>query len=377
MRPPRTHPLDLMERVALMAPETMTAAAAETTRQALVQHQAAHRVGNADMGRVVGCAASTWSQIRGGTYRGDVVKYMTRGRRWLTERLARGDRPDAAGGDYVETTVARRILAACQRAWSMPCIARIVTPSGAGKTAALREFCRRRADRAVYLQAGELFSTKTALIRRLAALLRIPPRRKAGGAELYEAVRERLADFYAGGMQTPITVVVDEATTLRPAALNVLRGLHDDPDCRAAVVLADTARLDGELRSRRGIAGGYEQLRSRFGAVYTMTEADAVPLADVRAVAGAVAAGLGHDRPLDRHAVRYLAGLAGRPGRFRNVVHRLWAVHDLAERSGVAPAYDVPQLDFAASLVGMPCEMDHAEVPFGRPAPAPAARKAG
>ena len=110
----------------------------------------------------------------------------------------------------------------------------------------------------------------------------------------------------------------------------------------------------------------YEQLRSRAGAQYLMGIDDEIPLADVRAVADSVLAGLGHTGRLRRESYTYLHRLAQMDGKLRNVVHRLWAVHDVAAGVGAQPAYSVAELDFVATLVGHQCEMEHPEPPFQR-----------
>ena len=371
-------PLELMARTVSMTTDSkhLTRTAADEIRESLRAIQAAERISNAGMSKVLSCSATVWSQIRNNKYgRSRELKYLLRGRQWMKDRLERSREPAA---DFIETSVARRIMAVCRRAWRSPCMAKVVTPAGAGKTAALREFVRRRGDRAIYVQAGEAYCTKTGLVRRLVRTLRLNAGNKANTARLYDVLRDKMSDYYAGGMQTPFCIVVDEATTLQPAAINMLRNLHDDADCRVAVVLADTARLEAELRSRHGFAGGYEQLRSRFGATWVMDPAAEIPLADVRAIADGVAAGLGCEGRLDRHAVKYLHGVAQLPGRLRNVVHRLQAVCDLADETDTAARYDVAQLDFVAQLVGMTCALDHQANPFDSAAePQSSLRKVG
>ena len=323
---------------------------------------------NTAIARIVRCSRATWTQIKGGCYSGNVDLYLIRAQKWMAERESRTAAPSTP---YVKTSIGQLILTVCRRAWEVPCIGKIITPSGAGKTAALHEFCRVAGDRAIYLAAGEIFKTKYGLIQELAEALGMQVMANTKSAVLYRRIREELARFYAGGEQNPLCVIVDEATTLSPPALNVLRNLHDDPACRVGIVLADTARLAAELHSRAGIAGGYEQLRSRMGAQYILGDKDEIRRADVRAVADSVLDALGHTRQLDRHSYEYLHELAQMDGKLRNVVHRLHAAHHVMAAAGREPSYSTAEIDYVADLVGHERKLD--VVP---PAIQAAARKA-
>ncbi len=313
--------------------------------------------------RNIGCGRSTLSQLLSGKYKGTGDKYLRAGCRWMADRADRAKTPQAA---YVRTSVGDYILTVCRRAADGPCIGQVVTPSGAGKTAALMEFARARGDRAVYLQAGYAFSSPGGLIGELARKLRIVITTRSTSATLYAQIRDKLADYYAGGRGDPFVVLVDEATTLRPTALNTLRNLHDDPACRVAIVLADTGRLTRELTKRGGWAM-YEQLRSRFGAAYLLGIDEEIPLADVQAVADSALAGLGHTRKLSKRAYEYLRRIAQDDGKLRNVVYRLHAVDWTARSAKIVPAFSAAELDFVADLVGAEPFNKAAPMPFGRP----------
>jgi len=328
----------------------------------VVAVQEAEGLSNRQVARILDCSPAVWSQIRSGKYAGDAAKYLARAAQWLRERR---DRRAGAESAYVETSIGRAIMAVCARAWQLPCIGRVVTESGAGKTAALAEFARRRGNQALYLAVGELVADKRGLLADLAARLSVGLPRRPTAYDRAAAVRRRFADSYAEGKGTPFLVLVDEATVLAPSAINLLRNFHDDPLCRCGVVLADTARLDAYLRSPAGIAGGNEQLRSRCGAVYAHGKGEEIPLADVKAVAGSVLAQM--DFPpsrMEHEAWKYLHRLAQKDGRLRNIVYRLTAVRDVAESVGAKPAYSARELDFAATLVGERCELDHPAPPF-------------
>ncbi|MFW6125437.1 MAG: AAA family ATPase, partial [Pirellulales bacterium] len=310
--------------------------------------------------RIAGCSRSTFSQIKNQKYSGDPDKYLKSLAFWLDEREIRRQTPTT---EYAETGIGRLIMTVCRRAADMPSIGLIVTPSGLGKTVALAEFTRRRGDDVIYIQAGEVVAAKRALLIELATALGEPPPIKATLSRIWTDVRRKLAGRYAGGRGRSTLIVIDEATTLRPATLNMLRNLHDDPRCRPGLVLADTWRMDEELHSGRGLPGGYEQLRSRAGAQLRWSHKRAVPTADVRAVAETVLKSLGRNRRLSDAAYKYLTKLAQREGKLRNVVHRLWACHDIG---GDQADYSVAQLDYVADMVGHSADSPAAEVPFER-----------
>jgi len=255
-------------------------------------------------------------------------------------------------------------MIACDRAMGVPCIAQIMMPSGAGKTVSLTEYSRRMGDRCIYLQAGEAFAGKEGILYELARRLGFKPYKRERSQTVYEYIRGRLADYYEGGKGVPMMLIVDEATTLRPAAINLLRNLHDDPACRMALVLADTWRMDRELSGRNQIAGGYEQLRRRFGAVYRMRPDQEISAADSRLVADSILASLGHGHKLHPDSYKFLHRLTQLPGKFGNIASRLHAVHDVAESQRVSPAYTVAQLDYVAELVGMEMNIAHSAPPF-------------
>jgi len=367
-------PLELM-REAVMAGRDTERPLSVRQRQQILHDLAELQAGQPDLTNVflarsvLRCSRSTWSLIQAGKYRGDIDRYLRRAVQWMADRLARAEAPQA---DYVPTKIGRYIMKVCQRAWSVPTIGVVVTPSGAGKTAALMEYARRRGDRAQYIPAGKAISTMQGLISELAGRLHVPVTTRSTSATLYRSVRDALADYYAAGKGDPFVIIVDEATTLRARAKNMLRNLHDDPAVRCAVVLADTARLNVDLNNRSGRAL-YEQLRSRSGAQFLMTVDEEIAAEDVRAVADSILKSLDCKRALHRDSYKFLHSLAQAEGKLRNVAYRLHAVHDVAGEVGQAPTYSVAELDFVADLVGGKRQLRHEAAPFGRPAKRPPA----
>ena len=344
----------------------------------VVELQAAETISHSAVARILGCSPSVWSQVRNGKYKGDREEYLRRARQWLGRRQLRCEEPETT---FAQTSIARYILTVCRRATDMPTIGLVMTRSGAGKTAALLEFRKREGRNCVYVSAGQCLSSNRALLGEIAAKLDLPLQLNTVSPIIYREVRSRLAAMYAGGSGAQVTILIDEATTLSPAAINTLRNLHDDPACRPGIVLADTWRMDRELKSGRRdvMRGGYEQLTSRAGAQYRMATDEQIRQGDVTMVADSILAGQGVTRRLAAGSYKYLHKVAQRPGALRNVQHRLRAVHDVAMHQGCRPTYSVTELDFVASMLGAQCELAHTESPFaGRARPARTSkRKAG
>jgi len=344
--------------------------------------QTLEHLSDADVGGIIGYSPAVWNQVKQHKYRGHAQKVLKRLRKWLDERSTQDP---MTPGLFVRTSISDLILGACTRATRRQTIALVVTPSGVGKTLALREYARRLGDRCILLVGGESTNTKTAVAWELADRLGIAVPNRSSTALVYRAVRKRLASRYAGGQAAPITILVDEATAVQPAAVNLLRSLHDDPITRCPLVLADTWRLDAQLHSHRGLPGGYEQLRSRAGAQVQWRTDRPVPIEDVEAVAASVLRSIDVEKRLTRQAVRFLheqvanrpvrnggrAALELRDGALRNVMQRLHAVADVAEAVGGEPTFCVAELDYVAGLVGHAQQQPDGGNPFAAAAGEP------
>jgi len=371
----------IMEREILTtAPEGAAAGGALTVaeRKAIIEQleslQLAENLSNSAIARLLDCSAATWSLIRKGRYSGNVDKFLHRAEVVLKARAERKDLPTS---EFVETGIGRGILKICRLAADLGDMALVLTPSGCGKTAALREFARRRGEQAVYIQAGEYGRTKLALLRELARNLGADAAAERGTIEsTAAAVRAKLAAAYSGGIGAAKILIIDEAQTLEASALNLLRNLHDDPDCQAVIILGDTWRLHAELGRIGGIAGGYEQLTSRFGAVFALSLTDPVPESDVALLGRAVIDALGCRGDLPGDSIKWLARQAQAKGKLRNVVKLLRACYHVADCAGRRAAFTVHELDYAAGVRGGLSQLEHKAPPWARARedqPAPAA----
>jgi len=328
----------------------------------VVRRQEAEGITNGEMGLALGYrGGAVWSQVRNEKYAGDVDRCIARAAQWLRDRSHRADAPAVT---YVETSIGRQIMAVCSRAWALPTIGLVVTPSGAGKTAALAEFARRRGERALWLQVGEDLTTRKALLEELCLRLGVALSPSASSDDRARGLKKHFANSYLGGKGSPFCLLLDEATRIRASAANLLRGFHDDPACRVALVFAGTEELDALMHNRAWIPGGTAQLRSRVAAAYQMRLTREISMADVQAVGRSILKSMGIRRDLAAAAWKYLRKIAQADGRLRNVAKRLYAVRDTAESAGARPAFSARELDFVATLVNQPCEFVHRESPF-------------
>ena len=337
---------------------------AEIIKQ-LKEVQAANTISDAKMAGLVGCNSSVLSQIKRGIYTGNTDKYLYGILQWLqTHQTGELTTPDT---DYVATSIGQQIRMICDMAVVKPAIGIIRTPSGWGKTAALKAEAASRGNRCLYIQAGELTNSCKALMNTIRQAVGLPTTGNTG-FDAYRAMRNYFSKRYMKGLSKPYLLIIDEATTLRATAINTLRNFHDDDECRLAVVLADTAtRLDRFLygRSKQAIIGGNEQLRSRAKAQFIVTDKDSIKRADVKLIADAAVGAQGYAGKLSREAVDYLCKIAQEPGALRNVTSRIENVAYLAARLGCEPTYDVSQLDYVAKISGEAWQLPHTTPPFG------------
>jgi len=341
----------------------------ERIRHGIREVQAVDKISDAKMSRALGVSQATFSQVMNGKYVGDTQKYLKEMREWLQNRRDTIRLPDKP---FVSTSVARRIIATCEMAADLPCIGMIQTPSGWGKSAALVKVQRSMGrSGAVYISAGETCRLKKDLLLELARCLGVTVENAKLTQEIYNGIRRHLAGRADANRGRSYLIIIDEATTLKPDTINMLRNLHDDETCHPAIILADTvARMDSAFRGRHAILGGNEQILSRAKAKYLITGADEMPREDVEAVAKSRLASLGVKVQLTKNAVAYLHGLAARPGALRNVTSRLETVYYYAARRNVQPDYTVAQMDYIGGIAGEEFQMEHTMNPFDKAASA-------
>jgi DNA transposition AAA+ family ATPase len=352
----------------------MTAQERESARATVTEWQAAEGWSNREIGSVIGCSAALWSQIKNSNaiYAGEAAdRYLRVALEAMREAQAREVTPES---EFVETSIARRVLLVCELARQCESIGLVVAPSGVGKSAALMQHVKARQPRACYINGGQAVRAPKSLMHELGRQVRAGKGDRSVSRH-FRAIRNVLAGYRAGGKADPFTIVIDEAQSLAPRTLDLLRNLHDDPDARPSLILAGTWSLDAELNRRDRLAGGYEQIRSRSQTQYMMPEGTAIDAADVEAIAAATCRSLGHKAKLSKAAVRMLTDLAQQPGHFRNVVIRLRTVQQYAEVRGQTPRFTADEIDYVAPMNGGTCQLDHSR--RGKPNTGTAARAAG
>lgn len=325
--------------------------------------QKRHKVSNARLAAILDCSAAVWSQVRGGKYAGDTDAYLARALRWVRDRA---DWSGPAEPAFAETSIARRILAVCERAWRLPAIGLVVTPAGCGKTIALAEYARRHPGRAMHVSLGPCSNTARGILEEIAERLGVAWAKRDTTGDLARGVRRRLAVRYAGGVGGPLVLLLDETTEVSPAVIRTLRAFHDDPTCRLGLVLAGTEELDSQLARRNWVPGGTAQLRRRVRAAYRLGSPPKIARADVRAVTGALLEGMGlggAEPPAE--AWKYLEALARCPGAFGNLEARLLAVRDAAAGAGTRPTFSEAEIDYIGPDVGQSRRYRYRECPFG------------
>ena len=360
-----------------MATGQLTAAERQRIVAAVQEVLASERgVSMTTLGKIIGASRATVSRVLRGTYTGTADRFLNLLSAWLANRSERADIPQTP---YVPTAIGRQIVAACLMAYDKPAIALIKTSTGCGKTAALLEVARRLGENsAVYLSAGEAVSSPRELLIELSRLLGVRHAARATVGGMYRSVRDALAARYQLGKGERVLILVDEATTLRGNAINMLRNLRDDPACSPGLVLADTvSRLDGFLYARGNIAGGTEQLRRRACVEFCWCyrgddeSGERIDAADVKAVAESTLAALGvSDKRarLDGRALKLLTELANDSRRegFAAVVDRIENLYYYATRAELAPEFTVAQLDYMASMEDRRPAADYSSPPFRR-----------
>jgi DNA transposition AAA+ family ATPase len=345
--------------------EELSAVERETILRAVANIQLVERLSDEAVGDILGCSAATWNLVKRSRYVGNSEKYLKRAYAWVAERES--NRVVATAG-YVATSVGERILKTCEYIASVRGMGIVELPTGWGKTEVGRECARRRGEKTALIQVGECGTSKAALLREMGRHLGVGKADLRGSFEvLWAAVGRVLEGAYQGGLGQPWMFLFDEARTLTPRALNMIRNFHDDPRCGLVVVILDTLDFNSRFSGERSIPGGYDQLLSRFDSAYRVGNHTPFPAADAVLVAQAIVASLGFRGDLPAQSRRYLADLAARDGALRNVCKRLRAAAHLADLDDREPRFDPADLEEAKVLLD--------EVPTDGP-PAARPRKA-
>ncbi|MEM6334521.1 MAG: AAA family ATPase [Planctomycetota bacterium] len=157
---------------------------------------------------------------------------------------------------FVKTAVAERMLTVIERTAILGFISVITGPPGVGKTMAI-DVARSIVPGSVVLRIRATTKTPSAFIHALAAKLRLY------GTKTSSAIAEaKVIEHLAG---TGRLLILDEANRLPPAALEVVRDLHDEAG--VGVVLVGTV----EMLDTIDCEDIFGQLSSRIGMRYDVT----------------------------------------------------------------------------------------------------------
>jgi DNA transposition AAA+ family ATPase len=190
-------------------------------------------------------------------YVGDIER-VARGLNQFMETYLQSQEVARPSG-FVETEVAKRMMAVIRNAIEMRSIGLIYSDAGRGKTMTLQAAAK------VYVQAilvRVLRSTRTptGLARQLCGHLRLK------GGSLYE-MQTRLIDHLTGSARP---LMIDEAHQLTSEALEFVRDLHDA--CDIPVILAGTRRIVEATSDDHEFFG---QLSSRIALRYDVLDGHA------------------------------------------------------------------------------------------------------
>jgi len=269
----------------------------------------------AEVGRRAGVKEATFSQWSNGNYPGTLRNVNDSISNWL-DVLDEG--ASIATGlpvspTFLRTATGSEIFNVLLTSQILPGFTMIVLPSGTGKTFAARHFAATR-PHAWLATISPQSKTLHGLLVELAAELDV---QEHNPARLVRAIGRKLQRIGEGSL-----LIVDEAQNLVPDAINQLRHFVDIYRCGVALVGNETTAA-GFLKDRASI-NSRAQVLTRFDRRLAM-ELD--PAGDALMLIEA----WGVDDP---DCVKFLSGIATRPGALRNIDRTLRAAHLLALGSG-------------------------------------------
>lgn len=251
----------------------------------------------ADVSRESNVSTTTLSRFLKGNYPGDNTEVAAKLGRWVetyyTRQAANAQLPKAPA--WIETTIARRILAAMSYAQMASDFAVVYGGAGLGKTKACERYQLIGAS-VWHVEMTRSHARLLAALERIANAigLRDLPREPA---KYQDRISERL-------INTAGLLLIDEAQHLDNEALEAIRAIHDSA-CIGVVLLGNEslyARITGGKRD-----AGFAQLFSRIGKRVRLARASD---ADVEAVADAW-------NMTDNGAREVLRDIVAKPGALR------------------------------------------------------------
>lgn len=200
----------------------------------------------AALARLARIAASTLSQILGGTYITSPAKQLAA----VNSAMRHADETSSDTAAPVETSVYKLAHTACDMARRYRNFAVLPGHVGVGKTFALKRYLAMRSN--THMIEATPTMTPSSLVKLLA--------RKVVGFDVKGSIADRFDAVVDALRNTDSLIIVDEAETLTPRQLHTLRRLRDLAN--VGILLSGTEHLSGVLKPEHG---QFDQIRSRCG----------------------------------------------------------------------------------------------------------------
>jgi hypothetical protein len=217
----------------------------------------------AALARLSRVAASTLNQILNGGYATSPTKQLAS----VESAMRHADETTTDTVAPVETSVYKLAQTACMMARRYRNFAVLSCWVGTGKTFAVKDYARKNPN--THLIEADPTMTQQTLVKMLA--------RRVLGVEFKGGMADRFTAVIDALKNTDSLLIVDEAETLTPKQLHLLRRLRDIAN--VGILLCGTENLSGILKPE---FGQFEQIRSRVGfwpdTVRQITQEDAAAL---------------------------------------------------------------------------------------------------
>lgn len=204
------------------------------------------RVSQAALARMARIGVSTFSQVLSLSYVASPTKLIEQ----VLSAIRHADEQESDVLPAVETSVFKLVQTACTTARRSRNFSVMSAYVGTGKTFALKYYARNNAN--TFLIEANPTLTPTTIIKKLAQTI---IGHDVGGKiyDQFEAIVNELKN-------TDSLIILDEAETLTPKQLEILRRIRDTANI--GVVLAGTEYLTGLIKPEHG---QFDQIRSRSG----------------------------------------------------------------------------------------------------------------
>lgn len=227
---------------------------------------------------ILGMSDATISQLRKGTYVGNVEKKLKELSDYFEIKEKHSLLPTNVSSDYVETSISNEIyevLALCQIKGGLAVAA---GDAGIGKTKAVLKYLKDHPHNTFSITMNTCFSTVKSLLRLLAKNL------NAGKARLQDEMWDAILDKLSDGM----LLIVDEAQFLTYGQIEALRSFSDyfnDMGQTFGIALVGNPQILFTMESRRN---EYSQIINRRKATRVYKKSD-IKLSDIQKLFPAIA----------------------------------------------------------------------------------------